>query len=99
MIRRKQREGAAFSLIEVTLALGIVAFALVALMGLLPTGLSTQQLSQEEAEAASTLNMVATAVQGARFVGRSSGNATYSLPFYFYDDSATRWATDPPGFG
>ena len=87
-----------FSLIEVTLALGIIAFALVALMGLLPTGLSTQQQSQEEAEAASALNMVATAVRSAKFTGRGNGNATYSLPFYFYDDSATRWATDPTLF-
>ena len=36
---------AAFSLVEVTLALGIMSFALVGLMGLLPLGLSTSRKS------------------------------------------------------
>ena len=35
------RSASAFSLVEVTLALGIIAFAFVALFGLLPTGLQT----------------------------------------------------------
>lgn len=88
----------AFSLVEVTLALGVIAFALVALIGLLPTGLKSQQQAQEEAEAVSALNMVSTAVRGAKFTGRANGNATYALPFYFYDDSAARWSTDPTQF-
>jgi uncharacterized protein (TIGR02598 family) len=94
---RKGRHDA-FSLIEVTLALGVIAFALVALMGLLPTGLNSQQQAQEEAEAVSALNMVATAVRSAKFTGRANGNATYALPFYFYDDSAARWSNDPTQF-
>ncbi len=38
---RMPRSTAAFSLVEVTLAIGIIAFAFVALFGLLPTGLTT----------------------------------------------------------
>lgn len=37
---RGQHSTAAFSLVEVTLAIGIIAFAFVALFGLLPTGLN-----------------------------------------------------------
>lgn len=37
--RRPESRDSAFSLVEIVIALGIVAFALVALLGLLPTGL------------------------------------------------------------
>jgi type II secretory pathway pseudopilin PulG len=39
--RGKTQRAAGFSLVEVVLAIGVVAFAFVALLGLLPTGLST----------------------------------------------------------
>ena len=54
----------AFSLIEVTLALGIVSFALVAVMGLLPTGLNTQRQSVNQSFGVQGLNDVAQALQG-----------------------------------
>jgi uncharacterized protein (TIGR02598 family) len=38
----------AFSLVEVTLALGVAAFALLAILGLLPTSLKTQQASIQQ---------------------------------------------------
>jgi uncharacterized protein (TIGR02598 family) len=41
----------AFSLVEVTLALGVAAFCLIAVLGLLPTGLRTQQASIEQTTA------------------------------------------------
>tara|TARA_Y100001934_G_scaffold265701_1_gene344200 strand:+ start:3942 stop:4772 length:831 start_codon:yes stop_codon:yes gene_type:complete len=43
--RRSER---AFTMIEVALSLGIVAFALVAIIGILPTGLKAQQQNREE---------------------------------------------------
>src|SRR5881628_1228116 len=39
---------AGFSLVEVTLALGVAAFCLIAVLGLLPTSLRTQQASIEQ---------------------------------------------------
>jgi uncharacterized protein (TIGR02598 family) len=42
------RKTAAFSLVEVTLALGVAAFCLVAVLGLLPTSLKTQQASIQQ---------------------------------------------------
>ena len=45
-----------FSLVEVALALGIVAFGLIALMSLLPTGLNLAKQTADEAAAVSILS-------------------------------------------
>ena len=42
---------AAFSLVEVTLALGVAAFALIAVMGMLPVGIKVQQASVQQTKA------------------------------------------------
>lgn len=42
----------AFSLVEVVLALGVVSFAIVAILGLIPMGLQTSHSSQDETRAA-----------------------------------------------
>jgi uncharacterized protein (TIGR02598 family) len=42
----------AFSLVEVVVALGVIAFAIVAIIGLVPTGLQTSHSSQDETRAA-----------------------------------------------
>jgi len=55
-----------FSLIEVTIALGIIAFALVAVVGLLPAGLNSQKQGSQQGRAAQVLNQVARSVQGVR---------------------------------
>lgn len=47
-----RRFSAGFSLIEVALALGIVAFALVAIIGLIPIGLNSNQSSSDQTAAA-----------------------------------------------
>lgn len=62
-----------FSLVEVALALGIVAFGLIALMSLLPTGLNLAKQTAEEAAAANIL-----AHESTRFVEAESG-----VPVYF----------------
>jgi uncharacterized protein (TIGR02598 family) len=41
-------ETSAFSLVEVTLALGVASFCLVAVLGLMPTALKTQQASAQQ---------------------------------------------------
>jgi len=42
------RRGAAFSLVEVTIALGVAAISLILLVGLLPAGLKTQRTSAQQ---------------------------------------------------
>ena len=54
-----------FSLVEVTLALGVAAFALVAIFGLLPTGLMSNQASIEQMAAAGIASGIVTDLQAA----------------------------------
>lgn len=49
---------AGFSLVEVTLALGVAAFCLIALFGLLPLGIKTNQNSISQTAAAAMLSSV-----------------------------------------
>src|SRR6266568_837539 len=52
------RETAAFSLVEVTLALGVAAFALLAILGMLPTSLKTQQASIQQTTANEIISQI-----------------------------------------
>lgn len=47
-----------FSLVEVVIALGIIAFALVAVLGVFPTGLSSNRTSVSDTRAAALANAV-----------------------------------------
>lgn len=47
-----------FSLIEVTIALGVAAFALIAILGLLQTGLTSQKATTEQTAATSIATMI-----------------------------------------
>jgi uncharacterized protein (TIGR02598 family) len=47
-VRPPVRQTAAFSLVEVTIALGVAALCLIVLIGSLPAGLKTQQASAEQ---------------------------------------------------
>jgi type II secretory pathway pseudopilin PulG len=50
-MRRPARQIAAFSLVEVTLALGVAAICLITMLGLLPASLKTQQSSIQQTRA------------------------------------------------
>lgn len=50
----------AFSLVEVTLALGLAAFVLIALVGLIPMGIHSSNESVEESRALNVLGAIAT---------------------------------------
>jgi len=101
-----------FSLIEVTIALGIIAFALVAVVGLLPAGLNSQKQGSQQGRAAQVLNQVARSVQGVRMdtnatlrflpplstVGVSAGT-TANLGFYRDGTFAVSSPSDPNQMG
>jgi uncharacterized protein (TIGR02598 family) len=70
-----RRKKGAFSLVEVTIALGIVAFAVVVLFALLPTGVSTVQQGQLEEGATEILTAVATDL-------RSTPSGTTNTPIF-----------------
>ena len=50
-MKNRAHRKSAFSLVEVTLALGVTSFCLVAILGLLPIGLNTSKAAFEEAAA------------------------------------------------
>jgi uncharacterized protein (TIGR02598 family) len=52
------RTAAAFSLVEVTLALGVAAFCLVAIIGVLPVGLKTQQAGTQQTTANAIISQI-----------------------------------------
>lgn len=87
---------AAFSLVEVTLAMGIVAFALLAILGLLPVGLKSAQDSNEQARATDILNLAATAVQGQYYLGTTGtpSASNYSFANYLSDQDPVVVAAD-----
>lgn len=62
-----------FSLVEVTLAVGLVAFVLITLLGLLPIGLGSLRDARSEASAARALAQLSSALRDAPEVTAGSG--------------------------
>ena len=58
-MKRSVRITAAFSLVEIVLALGVAAFALIAVMGMLPVGVKIQQASVNQTKANAVLAQIA----------------------------------------
>lgn len=82
---RAKRLDAAFSLIEVTIALGIVAFAVVAVLGVIPTGMNTLRDSTRESVEA----------QIVRSIGGQLGTGTFTnVNTNFYCDVDGRMVSD-----
>jgi uncharacterized protein (TIGR02598 family) len=76
-----------FSLVEITLALGVMAFCLVAIAGLLPVGFTTTRSSSEETLASDLINAIdadlrttpTTASQSPSFKVSTSGESTFYI--------------------
>lgn len=97
---RRRRAVGGFSLVEVTLAIGIIAFAMVPLLGLLPTGMNMQRRAIENTTLAQIHQVIVGDLQRAEFSqlvnsgssgGTGSGGgggaaATPKGPFYWYFD-------------
>lgn len=73
-----------FSIVEVTLALGIIGFALLATIALLPVGLDSEHVAEEQSRAAVALNMVASAAESLR--NTNATTPTWAFPSYFSND-------------
>jgi type II secretory pathway pseudopilin PulG len=58
-MKRSSRSTAAFSLVEVTLAIGVAAFCLVAIAGMIPAGLKTQRTSANQTKANAIMSQCA----------------------------------------
>jgi prepilin-type N-terminal cleavage/methylation domain-containing protein len=53
-----------FSLVEVVIALGVISFAMIAILGLVPTGLHTAHTSQDETRAAQIAQGILSSLAG-----------------------------------
>jgi uncharacterized protein (TIGR02598 family) len=92
------RKHTAFSLVEVVLALGIIAFALVAILGVFPTGLSSTRTSVSDTRAAALANAVFTTIdaQSSTFSSVQCFGATFDLTALTTTDGAkTLYASYP----
>jgi len=65
------RHAAGFSLIEIAVAIGIISFSLVSLVGLLPVGLNSIKTAQEQAGGANCLAQIATTIRTATMTSGS----------------------------
>ncbi len=72
-MRRLNFTGAAFSLVEVTLAIGIAAFCLIAVFGLMPVGVQTNRNATSQTAAT---NIVAGVVADLRATPKTPGTWT-----------------------
>jgi type II secretory pathway pseudopilin PulG len=57
-MKHSLRVTAAFSLVEITLAMGVAAFCLLAVLGMLPVALKTQQASVQQTTANSIISQI-----------------------------------------
>jgi len=83
----------AFTLVEVVLALGIISFALLAVVGLLPVGLKSIKNANENAGAANVLQAIAASVRSAT----TTNFTTFSSRFAGQDISYSIGGPTPPG--
>ncbi len=59
-MKRSLHATAAFSLVEITLAMGVAAFCLIAVLGMLPVGLKTQQAGVQQTTASAIISQIVT---------------------------------------
>ncbi len=82
--QRKLRGHRAFSLVEVTLALGIVAFAFVSVLGLVPVGLTNFRGAMENSIKSQILQQVASDVRQTGFLKLQE-----KQPLRYFDEQGT----------
>ncbi len=87
--RRRSRSTAGFSLVEVVIALGVVAFALIPLMGLVPMGLSTSRLAIDTTVEAQIIQYMTDQAQQSNFSALSELNSTIPTGFDAYGTVTT----------
>ena len=80
------RERSGFSLVEVTLAIGIVAFALLAIIGLIPVGLNSSRDAIDATHSSLIGQDVQTRVKSSVTSATFSGGDTTLPPWYYNRD-------------
>lgn len=79
----------AFSLVEVTLALGIAAFCLIAIFGMIPAGLNSNKDSLRETAAASLIAAIVSDLRVTPASAAAANSPLYNISFPAAGSSAT----------
>ncbi|MEO8205162.1 MAG: prepilin-type N-terminal cleavage/methylation domain-containing protein [Chthoniobacterales bacterium] len=82
-----------FSLTEVTMALGIISFCALGVMGMLPIAVQSYRLTYDQTQAAHILNDFVTGFQAPVPAGGSLPNLAYTLP-YPYTNGQVKWTNN-----
>lgn len=95
----KKRSDRAFSLVEVTLALGIAAFCLIAVFGLMPVGVQTNRNATSQTAATSILSNVIADMRATPKPPAINTSVQYGITFgtnkTLYFDGAGQFTTSP----
>ena len=88
-------KSAAFSLIEVTFALGVAAFCLIAVLGLMPVGVQTNRNATSQTAATSIIASVVSDLRATPIANSTSSQfrITFGTPATLYFDSAGQVTT------
>ena len=87
-----QRISAAFSLVEVALAMGVASFCLVAVLGLVPLGVSTNEAASDQATGSNILTHVLADLRATPMTSPPGGvtaSAEYKLAFPLHGSGAS----------
>lgn len=88
LARIKARGG--FTLVEVVLAIGIIAFAFIPLMGLLPLGLDVSRQAIDTTVQSQIVQQLTTEAQQTDFSGLSDFAKSTTTHPYYYDDQGNK---------
>ncbi|MEM6820358.1 MAG: Verru_Chthon cassette protein B [Verrucomicrobiota bacterium] len=72
-----------FSLVEVTMSLGILAFGLVTMMGILPLGLNTMRVAADQQVQSNIVQFIEAEAKLYSYDQLTTGNAISNTTFYF----------------
>ena len=89
----KQRRGSAFSLIELTLAIGIAAFCLLAVMGLIPIAVQTNRSATSQTAANGIIASVIADMRATTSPTSPQYGITFGAAKTLYFDSAGQFTT------
>ena len=97
--QRLSTRRAAFSLVEVTIAIGIVAVAILPLVGLLSVGLNSYQNANQRGAAAQAVSLIASCLRSATAdvdtsAGKLTGTYTAASPLHATNNTAIQWTFD-----
>jgi len=93
----KKQFTSAFSLIELTVTIGIAAFCLIAVLGLMPVGMRTNRNATSQTAAT---NIIAAVISDLRATPKANNNSsqfaiTFGTPATLYFDGSGQFTTTP----